>query len=349
METTLREIARIVGGTIDGNPDTVISGLAGIQDAGSGDITFVANPKYEKFIEGTGAAAIVCAPDIAAPGKNLLKLENPYLAYAKLLRFFNPPPRQPGTIDERAAVGKNVHIGKHVTIYPFVTVGDDCVIEDGTTLFPHCFIGDGVTIGQDTLIHPNVTIREGCVIGKRVIIHPGTVIGSDGFGFAKDGPQYCKIPQIGNVRIDDDVEIGAGNTIDRAAIGTTWIQRGTKTDNLVHIAHNVVVGEDTVLVAQVGISGSTKVGSRVTLAGQVGVVGHITIGDDVMVGAQAGISGSVPPGQIVSGSPHMSHRTWLKASRSYEKLPEMRKTVHALKQKVQELESAIKHIQEDND
>jgi UDP-3-O-[3-hydroxymyristoyl] glucosamine N-acyltransferase len=234
-----------------------------------------------------------------------------------------------------------VQIGKDVTIYPFVYIGDDCVIGDGTTIYPHCFIGNSASIGAGSLIYPGVTIRERCIIGMRVIIHPGSVIGSDGFGFAKDGTCYYKIPQVGIVQIDDDVEIGANNTIDRAAMGKTWIQRGVKTDNQVHIAHNVIVGEDTVVVAQVGISGSTRIGKRVTLAGQVGIVGHISIGDDAIVGAKTGVSGDVPPGQIVSGYPHMPHRDWLKASRTLPKLPEMRMTLKTLEDKVQQLESLL--------
>jgi UDP-3-O-[3-hydroxymyristoyl] glucosamine N-acyltransferase len=189
-----------------------------------------------------------------------------------------------------------------------------------------------------------VTVRERCIIGKRVIIHPGTVIGSDGFGFAKDGAEYYKIPQVGIVQIDDDVEIGAGNTIDRAALGRTWLQRGVKTDNLVHIAHNVTVGEDSILVAQVGVSGSTSIGKRVTLAGQVGVVGHITIGDDAIAGAKTGISGNVPARQVVSGYPHMPHRDWLKSSRTITKLPEMRMTLKKLEDKVERLESMLQEL-----
>jgi UDP-3-O-[3-hydroxymyristoyl] glucosamine N-acyltransferase len=243
-------------------------------------------------------------------------------------------------------MGSRVQIGTDVTIYPFVYIGDDCVIGDGATIYPHCFLGNSVSIGAGTLIYPSVTIRERCIIGKRVIIHPGSVIGSDGFGFAKDGASYYKIPQVGMVQIDDDVEIGANNTIDRAAMGKTWIQRGVKTDNQVHIAHNVIVGEDTVVVAQVGISGSTRIGKRVTLAGQVGIVGHISIGDDAIVGAKTGVSGDVPPGQIVSGYPHMPHRDWLKASRTIPKLPEMRIALKKMEDKVQQIETLLNALQE---
>ena len=344
MEKSLTELAGIVGGTVVGDGSTIIRGVAGIDDARPGDITFIANPKYLKKGETTGASAIICSPDTALATKPLIAIKNPYLAYAKIVRFFHPPMRESGSIDERAVIGSRVQIGKNVTIYPFVHIGDECVIGDGATIYPHCFLGNRVAIGEGSLIYPGVTIRERCIIGRRVIIHPGSVIGSDGFGFAKDGARYYKIPQVGMVQIDDDVEIGANNTIDRAAMGKTWIQRGVKTDNQVHIAHNVIVGEDTVVVAQVGISGSTRIGKRVTLAGQVGIVGHISIGDDAIVGAKTGVSGDVPAGQIVSGYPHMQHRDWLKASRTIPKLPEMRMTIKKLEDKVQQLESLLNDL-----
>lgn len=341
MKKALKEIARFVGGRVEGDGDAVISGVAGIEDAREGDITFIANPKYLKYIETTKASAVVCASEVSSESKTLLKVADPYLTYAKIVGFLYPPRQESGEIDSGAVIGKNIRFGKGVTVYPFVFIGDGCSIADGVTIYPHCFIGSNVEIGEKTFIHPNVTVREDCIIGQRVILHSSTVIGSDGFGFAKDGSRYYKIPQTGIVRIDDDVEIGAGNTIDRAVMDRTWIKRGVKTDNLVHIAHNVSVGEDTVLVAQVGISGSTKIGDRATLAGQVGVAGHITIGDDVIVGAKAGVSRDIQPGRIVSGAPHMPHRTWLKASRSFEKLPEMRKKIKILENKINFLESQM--------
>jgi UDP-3-O-[3-hydroxymyristoyl] glucosamine N-acyltransferase len=344
MEKSLKELAELVGGAVVGDDSTRIRGVAGIDDARPGEITFIANSKYLKKGETTGASAIICAPDSALITKPLITIKNPYLAYAKIVRLYHPPVQETGSIDERAVIGSSVQIGKDVTIYPFVYISDDCVIGNGTIIYPHCFLGTSVAIGEGTLIYPCVTIRERCIIGKRVIIHPGSVIGSDGFGFAKDGATYYKIPQVGIVQIDDDVEIGANNTIDRAAMGKTWIQRGVKTDNQVHIAHNVIIGEDTVVVAQVGISGSTRIGKRVTLAGQVGIVGHISIGDDAIVGAKTGVSGDVPAGQIVSGYPHMQHRDWLKASRTIPKLPEMRMTIKKLEDKVQQLESLLNDL-----
>ncbi len=341
MEKSVKEIAEFVGGSITGDPSTVIKGVAGIEDAEKGDITFVSNPKYIQYIKETRASAVVCSPEVNSDSRILIKVKNPYLAYAKIIRFLNPALDEPCTVDERSKVGSNVSIGKQVTVYPFVFIGDNAVIEDGAVIYPGCFIGRDVRIGEGSLVHPNVTIREGCIIGKRVIIHSGTVIGSDGFGFARDGAKYHKIPQLGIVQIDDDVEIGACNTIDRAMMGITKISRGVKTDNLVHIAHNVTVGQDTVLVAFVGISGSTKIGSRVIMAGQSSAVGHIKIGDDVIVGARGAISSDVDSGQVVSGAPHMPHRLWLKATRTFEKLPEMRKAIREMEKKIKELESKL--------
>jgi len=348
MKMTLKEIAEVIGGRIEGNPDTIITGIAGIDKAKEGDITFVANPKYIKQIESTKASAVVCSPDVAVKSKTLLKVENPYLVYAKVMRFLTPPMPESGRKDERAFIGKNVRLGCKVTIYPFVFVEEGAVIDDGVTIYPFCFVGRDVSIGASTFIHPNVTVREGCVIGKRVIVHSGTVIGSDGYGFAKDGPKYYKIPQTGIVQVDDDVEIGAGNTIDRATMGRTWIKRGVKTDNLVHIAHNVTVGEDTVLVAQTAISGSTEIGNRVIMAGQSATVGHIKVGDDVIVGARGALSSDVAPGQVVSGAPHMPHKDWLKATRCFQKLPEMRRAINDLQKKLGSLETEIEKLQGGN-
>jgi UDP-3-O-[3-hydroxymyristoyl] glucosamine N-acyltransferase len=341
MRASLADIARLIGGTILGDAGRVVTGIAAIESAGPDDVAFVANPRYVRCIPDSHAGAIICAPGTEAHGKTLVWVDNPYLAYARLLRHFNPPPPEPGTIDERAHVGDDTRLGETVTIYPFVYIGNNCTIGDNVTIYPFCFLGNGVSIGEDSFLHPNVTVRENCRIGRRVILHSGAVIGSDGFGFAKDGARYCKIPQLGCVQIDDDAEIGAGTTIDRAAMDRTWIKRGTKIDNLVQIAHNVVIGEDSAIVAQVGIAGSTRLGDRVTMAGQAATVGHITIGDDVIVGARGAASADIPSGQVVSGTPHMPHRTWLKASSVFPKLPEMRKAIVALEHKIEHLQQQL--------
>ena len=262
MELRLKDIARILDGTIAGDEDTVISNISGIEDAKEGDITFVANPKYIKYIEQTNASAIVCSPDISSESKNLLKVKNPYLAYAKAITFLNPPIEETGRIDERAFIGKDVKLGENVTIYPFAFIGDKSTIGDNTTIYPHCFLGREVKIGNNTLLHPNVTIREECIVGNNVIINSGAIIGGDGFGFAPDGAKKFKIPQLGIVQIDDDVEIGACTTIDRATMGKTWIKRGAKLDNLIMVAHNCTIGEDSIIIAHTGISGSRSNHSR---------------------------------------------------------------------------------------
>jgi len=342
MEARLKDVAQLIGAVIEGDPDAVVGNLAGIDKAGPGDLAFVANPRYVRFIPTTGATAIICAPTVTAPGKNLLKVDNPYLAYAQVMRFVFPPKKQSGTVDSRAFVGRDVELGANVTMYPFAYIGNGCRIGDNTTIYSGCHLDDQVSVGSDTLIYANVSIREHCVIGSRVIIHAGAIIGSDGFGFAKDGPQYFKIPQAGIVQIDDDVEIGANTTIDRAATGKTWIQRGTKIDNLVQVAHNVVIGEDSAIVSQAGISGSTKIGNRVTMAGQAATVGHITIGDDVIIGARGAASSDIPAGQIVSGAPHMPHRQWLRATNCIPKLPEMRRTITEFERRIAQLEEELK-------
>jgi len=342
MEIQLKDIAQILDGTIDGDENILIRNISGIEDAKEGDITFVANPKYIKYIEQTNASAIVCSLDISSETKNLLKVKNPYLAYAKAITYLNPPQKESGTIDERAFIGKDVQLGKNVTLYPFVFIGDGCVIGDNTAIYPNCTISRQVKIGSNTLIHPNVTIREKCIIGSNVIINSGAIIGSDGFGFAPDGSKKFKIPQLGIVQIDDDVEIGACTAIDRATMGKTWIKRGAKLDNLIQIAHNCTIGEDSVIVAQAGISGSTLIGDRVTMAGQSASAGHVKIGDDVTVGARGAVAVDIPPGQTVSGAPSMPHRDWLRSTLIFRKLPEMNQTIKDLKKKISELESKIK-------
>jgi len=338
---TLQELADFIGGEVIGDPRLVVSGISSLDAAQEGEITFVAQPKYIPQAHKTRASAVIVPQNIEDITKPLIVTENPYLAYAKIATLFHQHPPVPRGVSEGAVVGEQTRIGKDVSIYPMAFIGNKVTIADRVVIYPHTFIGDESFVDQDTIIYSHVSIRERCRIGKRVIIHSGTVVGSDGFGFAPDGSRYHKIPQVGTVQIDDDVEIGANNTIDRGALGRTWIKRGVKTDNLVHIAHNVVVGEDTLLVAQVGVSGSTTIGNHVTLAGQVGVVGHLTIGDNTMVGAKTGVSASLPANSIVSGYPHMPHRQWLKSSRCFPLLPEMRKKLSRLEEQLKNLEEAL--------
>ena len=338
MGYLLQEIADLVEGDLTGDPDISVNGISPFDNAGPDDITFVTSPKYLKRIDETRAAAIIVSMATKEAEKALIRVANPYLAFAKVSTLFNARPRHVTGISGAACVGADFQYGEDISIDPGVVIENNVTAGDRVTLMAGVVLGDNVTIGDDTLIYPNVTILERCRIGCRVIIHAGTVIGSDGFGFAPDGDRYFKIPQTGIVRIDDDVEIGAANTIDRATFGVTWIKRGVKTDNLVQIAHNVVVGEDTIMVAYAGIAGSTTIGSHVTLAGQVGVGGHITIGDNVTVGGKAGVAKSVPAGQVVSGYPAMRHSLWLRSSMIIPRLPEMEKKIKMLEKRIAGLE-----------
>jgi UDP-3-O-[3-hydroxymyristoyl] glucosamine N-acyltransferase len=338
MELSLDTIAGIVNGEIKGDKNKKICGGAPFDDASGDEITFAGNAKFLKKIEETDAGAVIVPRDFQGGTKNILQVDNPQLAFAMVLNLFYPPLKQEPGISSYACIGKNFVCGREASIAPFVVIGNNVTVGHGITLGPNVVVGDNVVIGNHVQIYPNVTILERCTIGNRVVIHAGTVIGSDGFGFAPDGKKYYKIPHTGIVRIDDDVEIGAGNTIDRATFGKTWIKSGVKTDNLVHIAHNVTVGENTVLVAQVGISGSVTIGKNAILAGQAGVAGHLTIGDNVTVGGQAGVAKSVPSGQIVSGTFAMPHQLWLRVQRILPKLPEVKK-------KLEEIEKRLKKIE----
>jgi UDP-3-O-[3-hydroxymyristoyl] glucosamine N-acyltransferase len=337
----LSRLAEIVGGEIRGPSEGLISGINSLREAGPGEITFLVNPRYAPELEKTQASAVIVGPQAPETSKPVLITANPYLAYARVATFFAPQPDHPRGVSALAQVGEDCRLAPDVTVYPFVFIGNRVTLEERVCLYPGVYLGDQVRIGSDSIIYPNVSILAGTVIGSRVIIHSGTVIGSDGYGFARDGERHIKIPQVGTVQIDDDCEIGANNTIDRAALGRTWIQSGVKTDNLVHIAHNVVVGENSLLIAQVGISGSAVIGRNVVLAGQAGVAGHITVGDGVMVGGKSGVAKSIPPGQIVSGNPTMPHQTYLRTRMLIQRLPEMQQQIRAMEDRIRFLEALI--------
>ena len=343
MEKTLAELAAYLGGRAVGDHAAAIRGLGTLDDAGEGEITFLANPRYASKVATTRATAVVLPPGADSHGRNAIEVANPYHAFAKLLTLFCVAPLPAQGVMDGVCLGKHVRMGVDVTIYPGASLMDGAKIGDRVTLYPGVVLYPGVEVGDDVTIHANVTVRERCRIGSRVVIHGGTVIGSDGFGYAPDGAEWYKIPQIGIVVIEDDVEIGANVAIDRAALEVTLIRRGTKIDNLVQIAHNCVIGENCMIVSQVGISGSTKLGNHVTLAGQVGVAGHLTIGDNAMVGAKSGIPGNLAAGSQVSGIPAYDHRDWLRVSAMTPRLPELRKTVSALEKRIAELEKAMNH------
>ncbi len=342
MELSLARIAKVVGGEVIGNINKTIYGVAPFNDATGDDITFAGDGKYLKRIHESKAGAIIVPRSFDSSTNNIIQVDNPQLAFAKVLELFHVAATPEAGISPKTHIGKDISLGQDVSIAPFVVIGDHVTLGHRVILHSNVVIGDKVVIGNDVQIFPNVTILERCIIGSRVTIHAGTVIGSDGFGFAPDGKQYYKIPHTGIVQIDDDVEIGAGNTIDRATFGKTWIQKGVKTDNLVHVAHNVTVGQDSVLIAQVGIAGSVSIGKHVVLAGQAGVAGHLTIGDDVIVGPQAGIAKSVPSGETMSGTVAIPHRLWLRVQRILPNLPEQIK-------RISEIEKRLKKIEEGED
>lgn len=299
---SLKFIADLVGGELIGDPEKQICGVAPFDTAGLDQITFAVGSKYLKRTADIQAGAII-VPRAFEPspssGANLITVDNPQLAFTKVVDFFHPAPNPTPQINDQAAIGSNVCMGTGVFVGAYATIGEGSSIGNQSVIHNGAFVGSDVAIGDNAIIHPNVTILHGCRIGNRVTIHSGSVIGSDGYGFVPDGSHYYKIPQIGIVQIDDDVEIGAGNTIDRATLGRTWIQRGVKTDNLVHIAHNVVIGEDSVIVAQAGIAGSTRIGHNAIIAGQAGISGHLTIGNHVTVGPMTGVGKSIDDGQMV--------------------------------------------------
>ncbi|KPK89830.1 MAG: UDP-3-O-(3-hydroxymyristoyl) glucosamine N-acyltransferase [Deltaproteobacteria bacterium SM23_61] len=338
---TLEELATLVGGKVEGDGSLPIRGIASLEDAGEGEITFLAEIKHSRRLEKSRASAAIVPTNLPSFPRPLIRTPNPHLAYAKVQAFFQEKPFSPRGVDSRAFIGEGVKIGRDVSIYPFVYVGAGSEIGDRVILHPGVCLGESVQVGEGSVLYPNVVVMDRCVVGKRVILHPGTVIGSDGFGFARDGKKFVKIPQVGIVVIEDDVEIGANCAVDRAAMGKTWIKRGVKTDNLIQIGHNVTVGEDTVIVAQVGIAGSTEIGNRVALGGQAGVVGHIKIGDGAMIGAQAGVGQDVAPGQILSGSPAFPHREWLRAQAAFPKLPEMKRALAELEKRITQIEEAL--------
>jgi len=338
---TLKELAGFLGGTVRGDETCRVNGLAPLEAAGADKVTFLANPKYASKVAETGAGAVLMAPGGESYGRNVIEVANPYLAFAKLLTLFYVQPHRPRGVMPEACIGIGVSLGEDISIYPGAIVGDNVTLGDGCVVHPGAVIYAGVTIGDNTTIHANAVVRERCRIGNRCVIQPGAVIGSDGFGYAPDGSSYYPIPQIGIVVLEDDVEIGANTCIDRAALEVTLIRRGTKLDNLVQVAHNCQIGEDCMIVSQVGISGSTRIGNHVTLAGQVGVAGHLTIGDNVIVGAQSGVPGSLPANAGYSGSPVLPHKEWLKSMAVVANLPDMRKTVAALEKRIVGLEAML--------
>jgi UDP-3-O-[3-hydroxymyristoyl] glucosamine N-acyltransferase len=341
MELTLSELAEHLQAQLEGEGGTTIRGVAPIESAGEGEISFIANPRYARYAAVTRASALIVSFDFRGEARvPLLRVANPYLAFQRVVQLFHPEAiRLPAGIHPTAVIDASARLGREVAIGPHVVVERGARIGDRTQLFPGCYIGPEVEIGEDCVIYPNVVIRERVRIGKRVVIHAGAVIGSDGFGFAREGEVYRKIPQAGTVVIGDDVEIGANCCIDRATLGETRIERGAKLDNLIQVGHNVVIGENTVVAAQAGFAGSTIVGRNVMVGGQAGFAGHMTIGDGALISAQSGVSKDIPPGCRVFGYPARPAEQALREEAALRRLPELLKRVRELERLVQELKA----------
>lgn len=333
----LKELALLVNGELKGNPDTEILGVAGIRDVKEGEITFLSDGKLLEECARSKASCVLVKDIIPDMEKPQIVVKNPQYAFAQLLgHFFQRQPLAMG-ISSLAFVSPLAMVGKDVSIHPFAYISDNVAVGKDTIIYPGVFIGEGTVIGDGCTLYANVTIREKVTVGNRVIIHSGSVIGSDGFGYVWEGGRHYKIPQVGGVIIGDDVEIGANVTIDRATTGNTLIGMGTKIDNLVQIAHNVTIGEHCIIVAQVGIAGSSEIGNFVTLAGQAGIPDHVKIADGCIIGAQAGVMGNLPKG-IYLGSPAMPYRDFLRSAALFSKLPELNKKIKELEEKIMTLE-----------
>jgi UDP-3-O-[3-hydroxymyristoyl] glucosamine N-acyltransferase len=338
----LKELAERLECRLEGDGDIDIRRVAGLEDAVPGDVTFFANPKYAADLRATRASAVILADKADAAPCAMLRCANPYLIFARAVEIFAPANAVAAGVHRLADVSASASIASDASIGPFVSIGADVRIGARCVVYPHVTIGPAARIGDDCVIHAGVSIRERVTIGDRVIVQDGAVLGTDGFGFAQrpDGTHH-KIPQIGSLVIEDDVEIGANTAIDRPAVGETRIGAGTKIDNLVQIAHGVKIGRDVLLAAQVGIAGSTTIEDRVTLAGQVGVAGHLTLGKGVVATAQSGIPNSVEAGALVSGYPAIDNKDWLKASAVFRRLPELRKRLSELQQRLEALEQRL--------
>lgn len=337
----LSELATLTGARVEGDPEIEIEGAAGLDDALSGHITFLANPRYTPRVNETQASAIYLAENANIERSlPILRAKDPYLAYTRALRLFHREPEIKGEIHPTAVVDPTATVARGVWIGACVVIGAGAQIDEGVRIYPNVTIYENVTIGKDSIVHSGSAIRERSVIGARVVIHNNVVVGCDGFGFAKDEDRHwLKIPQTGRVVIEDDVEIGAGTTIDRASVGESRIGRGTKIDNLVQIGHSCTVGEDTLLCAQVGLAGSSHIGDRVILAGQAGVAGHLKIGDDVVITAKSATSHDIPPGKIISGIPAFDNKDWLRSTAAFRRLGEMQRTLRDLAKRITEIEN----------
>lgn len=343
MKFTAQQIAGLIGGTIEGNADATVQTFAKIEEGMEGAISFLANPKYEPYLYSTASSVVLVNNDFSPsqPVKaTLIRVPNAYEAIARLLSFYESQMAKRKGIHPTAVIEESASVGEDCYIGPYVYIGEGVTVGRGTQIYAHSVVEKGASVGDDCLIYPNVSIYHECVIGSRVILHSGCVIGADGFGFAPGAEGYEKIPQIGRVEIEDDVEIGANTCVDRSTMGATRIHRGVKLDNLVQVAHNCEVGSHTVMSAQVGVAGSTKIGEWCMFGGQVGIAGHAFIGDRTLSGAQAGIAGSIRKGHVtVQGSPAIDAKVFARASAVFKNLPEMYREFYRMKEELEALKA----------
>ena len=340
MEFSAKQIAQFVQGIIEGDENATVNTFAKIEEGRKGAISFLSNPKYTHYIYDTQSSIVLVDKSLVLEKPSpatLIRVDNAYECVAKLLQLYESMKPKKSGIDTLAFISPKAKVGENVYIGAFAYIGDNVEIGDGCQIYPHAVICDNVKIGNDCLIYPNTTVYHGCHIGNRVTLHAGSVVGSDGFGFAPAAEGYDKIPQIGIVTIEDDVEIGANTCIDRSTMGSTYVRKGVKLDNLVQIAHNTDIGENTVMSAQVGIAGSTKVGEWCMFGGQVGVAGHITIGDKVFLGAQSGVPSSLDSNQTLIGTPPMEKLPYFKSQALFQRLPDIYKQLTKLQKEVEEL------------
>lgn len=333
-EIRLADLAERIGARLEGDGDLSVTGVAAIEDAEPGDVTFLANPKYAASAKTSRASAIIARDPVQGSRAAFLLTEDPYRAFALAVEAFFPAPRFAPGVSEKAAVDPTARLGRDVTVSAFCAIGKNASVGDRTVLFPGVCVGEDASVGPDCLLYPNVVLYHGVRVGARVILHAGCVIGSDGFGFAPTPEGLLKIRQVGTVEIEDDVEVGANTAVDRAALGVTRIRRGTKLDNLVQVGHNVVVGEDTAIAAQVGIAGSVKIGSRVMIGGQAGLAGHLEVEDGILLGAKCGVASSLRASEsrAWSGVPAIPHGTWLRLAGLLPKLPDLFRRVKRIEE-----------------
>ncbi len=344
MEFSAQQIAAFLNGTVEGDPDVKVSNFSKIEEGKIGTLTFLANPKYEHYIYNTKASIVLVNNDFTPSGivpATLIRVDNAYASLAMLLNMVEQSKKKENGIDSTAFIAKSASVDENAYIGAFAYIGNNAKVGKNCRIYPYAYIGDNVIIGDNTVLYPHVTIYEGCVVGCNCILHAGSVVGSDGFGFAPEGETYKKIPQLGNVVIEDDVEIGANTTIDRAVMDSTILRRGVKLDNLVQIAHNVEVGENTVMAAQVGIAGSVKIGKHCMFGGQVGLAGHIKIADHVNFGAQSGVISDIKEATTVLGAPAIPAKNFMRSSAIFGRLPEMYRTIGQLQREIEELKKEL--------